>query len=402
MLPPFRPSVASRALHQGPVGALSVARPRPSARSSGSSGAFAGVFRGRRVAVTGHTGFKGAWLSLWLHRLGAQVHGYALAPPTTPSLYARTGLAGRLAGERIADVRDPGALRAFLAEARPHTVFHLAAQPLVLEGYSDPLGTFATNVQGTANLLEAVRSTPSVKVVQVVTTDKCYDNDGAGRAFRETDRLGGKDPYSASKAAAELVARAYRDSFLGAAGVSVATARGGNVVGGGDWAANRLVPDLVRSFGSGRPATLRNPAATRPWQHVLDLLSGYLWLAVHQARDPGAASTAWNFGPTARQGIPVRAVAKAAQAAWGPDAPAPVLGRKRGPAEAPTLALDSRKARRELAWKPLLDGEQAVRAAVAWHRAADPLRSARDVAALCDRALAEHEALGRRKGVAWA
>ena len=233
-------------------------------------------WRNKTVFLTGHTGFKGGWLALWLQRAGARVHGYSLEPPTTPNLFSVADVALGLSSHTLADIRDAEHLKRAMAQAAPDIVFHLAAQPLVRHSYVDPLETYAVNVLGTAHLLEAVRTCPSVRGVVNVTTDKCYDNPGHGRPFQEGDPLGGDDPYSSSKAAAEMVTHAYRKSFLSPAGVGLASARAGNVIGGGDWAADRLVPDLLRASDSGEPLQVRNPAATRPWQHVLEPLSGYL------------------------------------------------------------------------------------------------------------------------------
>ncbi len=362
---------------------------------------FGGTFRDKRVLVTGHTGFKGAWLSLWLHRLGAEVHGYALRPPTRPSLYDEAAVATLLTSEEVADVRDLARVKACVARVRPHVVFHLAAQPLVLAGYDDPVGTAATNVLGTVHVLEALRGQKQLRAVQVVTTDKCYDNNGKQRAFRETDALGGKDPYSASKAAAEIMARMYRESFFAKTDASLATARGGNVVGGGDWADNRLVPDLVRAYQAGRAPVLRNPDATRPWQYVLDLLSGYLWLAARQLEAPARFASAWNFGPATRQSATVGEIAAAARKSWGPVAKAPTVVPLAGKSEAATLALDSAKARRELGWSALLDGAAAVRTAVEWYHSRSVAGPAA-VPSLCERAIAQHELLARQAGMAWA
>jgi CDP-glucose 4,6-dehydratase len=330
---------------------------------------FGGIYRGRRVLVTGQTGFKGAWLSLWLHDLGAEVSGYALAPDTTPSLHDQLGLAG-LVDSRRGDVRDAALLEKTLRETRPEIVFHLAAQPLVRASYDAPAATFATNVLGTAHLLDAVRRAESVRVCVVVTTDKCYENREDDRAYREDDRLGGRDPYSASKACAEFVAASYRDSFFRREGrVSLSTARAGNVIGGGDWAADRLVPDCVRALAAGRPASLRQPRSVRPWQHVLDPLSGYLTLAARQLEQPEAFAEAWNFGPDPEAALTTGEVADLVVRAWGsgrwasvPDASAPH--------EAGLLRIDSQKARARLGWRPCYGPREAVSRTVDWYRAA--------------------------------
>jgi len=251
------------------------------------------AFAGRRVFVTGHTGFKGSWLALWLARCGAIVTGYSRAPETAPSLFELAGVASKIESV-VGDVCDVAALEKAMTAARPEVVLHLAAQALVRRSYRDPVDTIATNVMGTVHLLEAVRKTPSVKAVVVVTSDKCYENREQVWAYREIDPMGGHDPYSASKGAAELLASAYRDSFLRAAGVGVASARAGNVIGGGDWAEDRLIPDIVRGAETGAPVEIRNPASTRPWQHVLEPLSGYLLLAQRLLESPESVAGAWN------------------------------------------------------------------------------------------------------------
>jgi len=255
-------------------------------------------WRDRSVFVTGHTGFKGGWLTLCLLDAGARVHGYSLEPPTDPNLFTLADVARGLATHTIADVRDAASLRERIRAARPSVVFHLAAQPLVRESYRDPAATYAVNVMGTVHLLEAVRATPGVAAVVNVTTDKCYENREWDWGYRESEPLGWRDPYSNSKACSELVTAAYRDSFLDAAGVAVASARAGNVIGGGDWAADRLVPDFFRAIERGQPLEVRYPSATRPWQHVLEPVSGYLTLAEQLVTNGAKLAQAWNFGPS--------------------------------------------------------------------------------------------------------
>ncbi|TPW18995.1 MAG: CDP-glucose 4,6-dehydratase, partial [Elusimicrobia bacterium] len=272
---------------------------------------FGGAYSGRRVLVTGHTGFKGAWLSLWLNELGAEVWGLALPPEGSPSLYGLLGLEGAL-HSRTGDIRDPEAVDAAFAAARPDVVFHLAAQPLVLRSYQAPVETFAVNVVGTAQVLEGARRAGCAKAIVAVTTDKVYEDPEASRPRSETDALGGHDPYSASKAGSEIVAASYRRSFR----LPLATARAGNVVGGGDWAADRLLPDCARAFAAGRSATVRNPGSIRPWQHVLEPLSGYLALGERLLASPVEAAEAWNFGPR-EDAVTVSAVAGFAAEAWG-------------------------------------------------------------------------------------
>ncbi|MEE8515679.1 MAG: CDP-glucose 4,6-dehydratase, partial [Alphaproteobacteria bacterium] len=255
-----------------------------------------GFWAGRRVFVTGHTGFMGGWLCLWLGRLGAEVYGYALTPPTEPSLFEAAGLASHMAST-IADVRDYERLSAALQAARPEVVLHLAAQPLVRRAYAEPVETYATNVMGTVNLLEAVRQCPTVRAAVIVTTDKVYENHERTRGYRETDALGGREPYGNSKACAEFAADAYRRSYFHDSDTGIATVRAGNIIGGGDWAQDRLVPDAMRAFAVGEPLHIRHPNSVRPWQHVLEPLSGFLVLAERLAAAPADWAGGWNFGP---------------------------------------------------------------------------------------------------------
>lgn len=328
-----------------------------------------GFWRGRRVLVTGHTGFKGSWLALWLSSLGAEVTGYARGVPTAPALYDEGRVADTLQAALTGDVADLERLVGAVAERRPEVVFHLAAQPLVLRGYEDPTGTFATNVMGTVHVLEAVRRAGGVRVVVNVTTDKVYEDRGGERGYREDEPKGGADPYASSKACSELVTEAYRASFFsGADGPAVATARAGNVIGGGDWAADRLVPDLVRAALDGHVAPLRRPDAVRPWQHVLNPLHGYLLLAERMWADPGLA-TGWNFGPADDDARPVRWIAERMADLWD--------GRLRWEAhppppdrhEAAALRLDSARARERLGWVPRWDLGEGLRRTVEWFRA---------------------------------
>jgi CDP-glucose 4,6-dehydratase len=329
--------------------------------------AFADAFRGRRVFVTGHTGFKGAWLAEWLGTLGAEVTGYALDPPTDPSLFDALDLGVRLR-HVVADVRDRDRLTDEVQAAGPSVIFHLAAQPLVREGYAAPHMTFATNVMGTVNVLEAARACASVEAVVIVTSDKCYRNPETGDAFRESDPLGGRDPYSASKGCAELVTAAYRESFF-ADGAAVASVRAGNVIGGGDWAADRIVPDCVRALAVGAEIVVRRPDAVRPWQHVLEPLSGYLQLAALLLRDGHRYDGAWNFGPTDADGArPVRWVVERFLDEWGSGSWTVPADAGPQPHEAHRLSLDSTKARDELAWAPAWDVPTAVRRTAAWYR----------------------------------
>jgi CDP-glucose 4,6-dehydratase len=347
-----------------------------------------GFFRDKTVLVTGHTGFKGAWLSEWLLRLGARVVGYALPPDQSPSLYSLLGLADRMESV-LADIRDQGALERVLADSRPELVLHLAAQPLVRRSYREPVATFATNVMGTAHLLEAARKTESVRSIVIVTSDKCYENVGAKRGYRESDPMGGHDPYSASKGAAEIVTAAYRRSFFsGPDRAGVASARAGNVIGGGDWSEDRLVPDLVRGIGRGEPVVIRNPASVRPWQHVLEPLAGYLTLARALYEDPGRCSDGFNFGPEEAD-LPVGVLARRFVEALGGGALAsPPLGDQ--PHEASLLLLDSTKAREVLGWTPKLGIEDTVELTVAWYR--EHQRDPKSARAVTERQLALYEA----------
>ena len=327
--------------------------------------------RDRSVLVTGHTGFKGGWLSLWLASLGARVHGYALEPPTQPNVFESARVAEVLASDTRADLGDRAALSATISRHQPDVVLHLAAQPLVSEGLRDSLGTLATNVIGTANLLEAIRATESVRAVVVVATDKVYENPETGQPLAELDPLGGHDPYSASKAAAELVVASFRASYFGDGQhhARIASARAGNVIGGGDWAADRLVPDCLRAFAAGEPVRLRAPDAVRPWQHVLGPLAGYLALATRLLGDDGPRfARAWNFGPDATDDATVFDVASRVAALWGDDArvePSPDSTWR----EAGLLRLDSTLARDQLGWTPAWPLGAALEQTVAWHRA---------------------------------
>lgn len=321
---------------------------------------------GRRVFLTGHTGFKGSWLSIWLDKLGAEVHGYALPPPTSPSLFDCARVAERL-HSTTGDIRNQAALADALRVAQPEIAFHLAAQPLVGEGYCDPVSTYATNVMGTVNLLEAARHQPGLRSIVIITTDKCYANDELGQPFRESDPLGGHDPYSSSKACTELVCAAYRQSFLADAGIHLATARAGNVIGGGDWATDRLVPDILRDFTAGRCAQLRNPHAVRPWQHVLDPLSGYLMLGETLFASSEHAR-AWNFGPEAVDCVSTGQLADLLCATWGDDAKWAHTAAN-FPHEAKLLSLDAGAAKKMLKWRPKWSLKQAIRHTVEWHRA---------------------------------
>lgn len=344
-------------------------------------------WRGKRVFLTGHTGFKGGWLALWLADMGAEVYGYALTPPTDPNLFTVANLQARLAHSTIADIRDAAALAQSMQAAKPDIVLHLAAQPLVRYSYNAPVETYAVNVMGTVNLLEAVRQTSSVKAVVNVTTDKCYENREWVWPYRENEAMGGFDPYSSSKACSELVTAAYRRSFLEPAGVYLASARAGNVIGGGDWATDRLVPDFLRALDAGQILTIRSPLATRPWQHVLEPLSGYLMLAEKLFTEGQGFAEAWNFGPEEADARPVQWIveylcSQVPHASWQCDA-------LPQPHEANTLKLDSSKAKLQLGWRPLLNLQAALDMTLAWHQA---WKKGSDMAAISMQQIREYEA----------
>ncbi len=338
----------------------------------------------RRVLVSGHTGFKGAWLSLWLQSLGAEVSGLSRGVPTSPSLYELAGVGAGVA-EHAVDVRDAGAVCEAVLQARPEVIFHLAAQPMVRRSLRDPETTYAVNVTGTVNMLEAVRQAGlGVLAVVVVTSDKCYENPGTGaRRFVESDPLGGSDPYSSSKACAELVAGAYRRSFFsGDRSPRLATARAGNVIGGGDWGEDRLVPDAIRAIETREPLLVRNPLSVRPWQHVLSPLSGYLRLAEALAQPAGRhvldASRAWNFGPVENDARPVNWIVERLSQLWDGELQWQ-LDERENPPEADRLTLDSGDAERLLGWRAACGLADALELVVEWHRAHRAGRDMRDV-----------------------
>lgn len=350
-------------------------------------------WHGKRVFITGHTGFKGGWLSLWLSSLGANVRGYSLDPSTDPSLFASAKV-GSVLDDIRGDIRNSATLDPALLSFAPEVVFHLAAQPLVRLSYGDPILTYETNVMGTARVLEAVRRTPSVRAVVVVTTDKCYENKEWIWGYRESDPLGGYDPYSSSKACAEIVSAAYRQSFFPTAklsehGVALATARAGNVIGGGDWSADRLLPDLVRGFLSGQPVRIRRPQAIRPWQHVLEPLHGYIRLAESLLTHDPKFATAYNFGPSDDDARPVAWIAETMARYWN-DGAKWVLDPDPGVHEAGYLKLDASRARADLAWHPRLHLETALDWLVQWYRA---WNSKTDMHAFTLRQIANYEAL---------
>ena len=321
---------------------------------------------GKRVLLTGHTGFKGSWAGLWLKQMGAHVTGYALPPVSEPSLHGLLDGDGVPQG-RFGDIRDGAALASTMRQSEPEIILHMAAQPLVRESYATPAETFDVNVMGTIRLLEAARATPSVKAILVVTTDKVYRNDESGRHFRETDTLGGHDPYSGSKAACELAVATWRSAYFSDRGIRVATGRGGNVIGGGDFSTDRLVPDIVRAALSGTRLNIRSPFATRPWQHVLDCLTGYFLFA--EALHGGASGVdALNFGPSpAEPQIPVRDVANAIQAVMGLDPEWDDVSSLEQPREMQTLGLDPALAGESLAWRARLTQREAIEWTARWY-----------------------------------
>jgi len=344
-------------------------------------------WRDKRVLLTGHTGFKGSWLAFWLHRLGAHVTGISLPPMTTPNLFYLASI-DTLADSHICDIRDAAALAVLVDKAQPEIVFHLAAQALVRASYRDPLATLATNIQGTASVLDALRPLDSVRAVVAITTDKVYHNLEHPYPYRETDALGGYDPYSASKAAAEIVIASYRDSYLAEKNIAVASARAGNVIGGGDWSEDRLIPDAIRAWNANRPLQIRRPQSIRPWQHVLEPLSGYIKLAEQLWQNPKSAG-AYNFGPETHEAATVREVVQLAQSAYG-------QGEIRwgdgsdGPHEAGWLALEIAKARTVLGVKPRWSLVDAVQRTMHWYR---QQHRGIDVRVACEADIAAYEAI---------
>jgi CDP-glucose 4,6-dehydratase len=360
------------------------------------------AYRGRRVLVTGHTGFKGAWLCAWLLELGAEPIGYSLGPPTDPSLFEAIGLDRRM-DDRRGDVRDAAAVAALVRDAAADVVVHMAAQPIVRHAYDAPVETFETNVMGTVNVLEGVRRAGRPAVVIVVTSDKCYAHGRERRRHEETDPLGGADPYSASKGAAEIVVASYRRSFFSPAafadhGVALASGRAGNVLGGGDWAADRIVPDAVRALRDGRPIGVRHPAAIRPWQHVLDALSGYLWLGARLVEGAPEFADAWNFGPEPGTAASVRELVERILKAWG-HGQWRDLSDPGAPPEAAFLELSIEKARSRLGWRPIYGLDEAIENTVQWYRDAE---SRADPFAFSVEQIRQYRRRARHAGAAWA
>ena len=325
-------------------------------------------WRGKRVFLTGHTGFKGSWLSLWLQSLGVEVHGLALDPPTSPNLFSVAQVASGMVSHTFGDICDFDNVQKVMQATKPEIVIHMAAQSLVRLSYAEPLRTYATNVMGTAHILEAARHTPSVKAIVVVTTDKCYENKEWDWGYRENESMGGHDPYSNSKGCAELVISAYRNSFLQGSGIAVASARAGNVIGGGDWGADRLMPDILRAFEQMSPVTVRNPHSTRPWQHVLEPLSGYLTLAEHLYTKGQAFAEGWNFGPKDEDARPVQWIVEQMVDKW----PTGASWQQDGEVnlhEANYLKLDISKAQARLDWRPRWPLATALELITTWHQA---------------------------------
>jgi CDP-glucose 4,6-dehydratase len=326
-----------------------------------------GFWAGKHVFLTGHTGFKGSWTALWLQRMGARVTGFALAPPTTPALFDVAQVGAGMTSV-IGDICDRKAVERALIEAAPEIVIHMAAQSLVRESYDDPVGTYATNVMGTVHLLEAVRKVSSVRAACIVTSDKCYENREWVWGYRESEPMGGHDPYSNSKGCTELVVSSYRRSFYGDGKTAIASGRAGNVIGGGDWANDRLIPDILRAVAGNMPVMIRNPLAIRPWQHVLEPISGYLMLCQAMWENPAAAEGAWNFGPSADDARPVQWIVERMCKLWGGDARW-IPDESVQPHEAHYLMLDTSKARAGLGWTPRWTLAQALASIVEWQRA---------------------------------
>jgi CDP-glucose 4,6-dehydratase len=324
-------------------------------------------WRGKSVFLTGHTGFKGSWLSLWLQSLGVKVHGFALEPPTKPNLFTEAQVIDGMASHIYGDIRDLAKVQQAMQTAQPDIVIHMAAQPLVRLSYAEPVDTYSTNVMGTVHVLESARHTSRVKAILVVTTDKCYENKEWAWGYRETEPMGGYDPYSNSKGCAELVTSAYRNSFLQGQSIAVASARAGNVIGGGDWAVDRLLPDILSAFEQSRPVMIRNPLAIRPWQHVLEPLRGYLTLVEHLYTDVIAYSEGWNFGPKDDDAQTVQWIVERMVSVWGNDSSWQLDNGGR-PHEANYLKLDISKAQSRLNWRPVIGLKEALSLIIDWSK----------------------------------
>jgi CDP-glucose 4,6-dehydratase len=358
---------------------------------------FAGIYDGLTVLVTGHTGFKGSWLALWLRELGANVIGYSLEPPTQPSNFEITGLQNQIT-HVIGDILDLKKLQTVIAEHRPQIIFHLAAQAIVLDSYEHPRHTFEVNSTGTINVIEAARLCPAVKALVMITTDKCYENREWVWGYCEKDALGGNDPYSASKAMAELAIASYRKSFFNTTGPALASARAGNVIGGGDFSAHRIVPDSMKALLAGQPIQVRNPNSVRPWLNVLDPLSGYLWLGACLLKYGHTYAQAWNFGPLEQRGIPVQALVEKAIALWGEGSwhcaekqlPKPEMG---------LLRLNWDKVAHTLCWQPVYNWEEAIAETVDWFKA---YRTKADMYEICRQHIQNYNDQAAEKNLPWA
>jgi len=363
-------------------------------------------YRGKRVFLTGHTGFVGSWLAIWLNLLGSRVYGFALEPPTSPSLFESVQLSHTMATSWIGDICDYATLVRSLRQAQPDLVFHLAAQPLVRQSYRAPRETFDTNLMGTVNILDALREVESVRACIIVTSDKCYRNREWNLAYREDDELGGSDPYSASKAAAELITDAYRKSFFSSAStlrrvLGLGSVRAGNVIGGGDWAQDRIMPDSIRALADGEPIRVRSPQAMRPWQHVLEPLSGYLWLATRLWHNPERYSEAWNFGPVSDDWHSVRDLVGMVVSEWGigawVDASDP-----NAPHEAGLLRLNIDKAQARLGWLPVWRLQTAVQQTVDWYKRFYAASSSGQLLRACAATIEAYAAEAHARGLEWA
>ena len=339
---------------------------------------------GKRVFVTGHTGFKGSWLSLWLNHLGSSVRGYALNPPSSPSLFDAAKIY-KIIDSNIGDIRDQDLLHNSMVSFNPDILIHMAAQPLVRLSYDEPIETYEVNVIGTAKVLKVARYCSNLKAIINITTDKCYENLGLDKSFSETDPMGGFDPYSSSKGCSELVTASYRSSFLNDLGIGVATARSGNAIGGGDWASDRLIPDIIRSFELNKSVIVRNPNSTRPWQHVLEPLSGYLLLAQKLYDDNQEYSESWNFGPNEKDIKPVNWILDKMISLW-PNAHWS-LDDNLNPHEASFLTLNITKAKKQLDWKPIWKLDQTLESIINWHKA---WKNKEDIKLLCLKEIKEY------------
>ena len=362
---------------------------------------FKGIFKNKKVFVTGHTGFQGSWLSLWLKLLGSNVIGYALEPPTQPSLFETLSLEHETK-HIIGDLRDKEKLSSIISQNQPEIIFHLGAQALVRKSYVEPLETLETNIIGTANLLEEIRNCPSVKVVVIMTSDKCYANIYSERLHTENDPMGGFDPYSASKGAAELVTSSYRNSFFNSKNVTrIATVRAGNVIGGGDWAEDRLIPDSITALMKNQSVEIRSPNAKRPWQYVLESISGMLWLATKMLEEPKKNSSAWNFGPSlSEKSFTVKELVNSILEKWGSDLSFETEKNSNNMHESESLIIDSSKSKKELGWKTCLSFDETVSETVSWHKKYENDKN--DIKNFTKRQIENYIIKAKRNSLAWA